>query len=468
MQALPATGAHEASLTAVEAQVLDGARAAVAVASREGGALLRVHGLLAVDDPWALLGADVGVAMDDPWSGLCFVGFGEEAAGHLDGVLGSCSQRREQVVEVGSEAAGAPAAAVALPFDATSLAGEWEGWAPVARVPSTVAWRRGEERGLVAQVWVRPGERPADVAARAAAGLERLSRRTAGASWAREVGAACPGLLARSSEPREEWCARVERALHAISAGALRKVVPARAVRLLPPLGFRFDPSATLDALRRRNPGALCFGVGGPGGWFLGASPELLLRRDGDRVESRPLAGTAARGSDPERDGELARALLESAKERREHRMVVDALAAALAPLCEDLRVAPPGVAHLPTMLHLETRITGRSQAPLLDLLARMHPTPAVGGWPREEALAWLRREEPVARGLFAGPVGWAAPGEATFALGIRAALVRPDEALAWAGAGVVRGSDPEAEWRETHLKLGVIREALCARRSRP
>lgn len=479
MASATALQSHGPSSTASEPGVLRAAEAAVALANLRGASLLRVHAPLLVEDPWRLLGGeDVALAMDDPWAGLRAVGFGGEASGGVDDVLGDCSRDRELIVEAGAEGrACSPVAFAALPFDASARSvGHWSRWpTAVARVPSVVAWRRGDDRGAVAQVRVRPDESPAQVAARAQSRLDELSRRVARAgaargAWVREVGAACPGLLARAAESRDAWCARVERALSAIEAGRLKKVVPARAVHLLPPSGYLFDLPATLDALRRRNPGALCFAVSGPGGWFLGASPELLLRLDGDRVESRPLAGTAPRGADAERDAELERGLLASAKDRREHRLVVEALTAALGSVCAELDVAAsPRVARLPTMLHLETQIVARLAAPrLLDLLGRMSPTPAVGGWPTQAALDWLREEEPVARGLFAGPVGWAAPGEATFALGIRSALVRPDSAVAWAGAGIVRGSDPEVEWRETHLKLGVVREALCARRSQP
>lgn len=464
----------------VEPWLLDAAVDALGLADASGSSLLRVHGPLEGGDPLRLLGLDEeAFAVDDPWSGLVFAGLGAEGGAAVEETIAWSSRQRELVVEraaPGAAVAPVPVLCAALPFDREGVAGgPWARWpGAVTRVPSVVVWQDEGGGGVVVQVRVTRGEDPDRLAGVVAARLAEVARRAArGAAvravWTRASGAACQGLMARPSETRDAWCARVERGLSAIAAGELRKVVPARSVRFLPPKGHRFDWPATLAALRVRNPGALCFAVAGPWGCFLGASPELLLRVDGDRVESRPLAGTAPRGADPERDAELARALLASAKDRREHRLVVEGIRAALAPACRDVD-APEGphVARLPTLLHLETPIRARLVAGgPLELLGRLHPTPAIGGAPSEAAVAWLRREEPVARGLYGGPVGWVGPGVATFALGIRSALVTPDEVVAWAGAGIVRGSDPEAEWRETHLKLAVVREALAVRRSR-
>lgn len=467
-----------------EGWMIEAAADAVRFAAEHGACLLRVHAPLALADPFALARMDDPtasiVAVEDPWSGMSLVGVGEEPAPSGDEALAWCARSRELVVEraaPGGEERAVPVALAALPFDpGAAPAGPWERWpSAVVRVPSILAWAAGGVSGVVHQVRVGEGDAAAHVAAALVARWDEVERRVARASgvhavWTRPTGAACQGLLSRTDETRDAWCARVERALATLVAGPLRKVVPARSVRFLPPRGYRFDLGATLHALRRRNPGALCFAVSQPWGCFVGASPELLLRVDGDRVESRPLAGTAARGADPERDAELERALLDSSKDRREHRLVVDAIRAALEPACEELDVpGAPHVARLPTMLHLETPIRGRLRAGegALAVLGRLHPTPAIGGAPAAPAMEWLRREEPVPRGLFGGPVGWVGRDGATFALGIRSALVTPGEAVAWAGAGIVRGSDPEAEWRETHLKLAVVRDALAVRRSR-
>jgi menaquinone-specific isochorismate synthase len=201
---------------------------------------------------------------------------------------------------------------------------------------------------------------------------------------------------------------------------------------------------------------------------FLGASPELLVRRRGDEALSRPLAGTVARSGDPEEDANLASGLLGSAKERHEHALVVDAIVAAF----DDLGVATeheetPRLLELRNVVHLATTIhaTFSARLPVLQLVAALHPTPAVAGSPRDAALDFLDRHEPLDRDRYAGAVGWFdGTGDGEFYVGIRCAIIEGAVARLIAGSGIVEGSDPDSELAETQIKL----QALLAAAVRP
>lgn len=268
-----------------------------------------------------------------------------------------------------------------------------------------------------------------------------------------------------SARSHEDFRQRVTRAVEAIRAGEIDKVVLVREVAVLADRPFR--QHHLLERLRTLHPSCLAFAVDG----FVGASPELLVRRSGREVVSQPLAGTIARSGDPDEDRHLGASLLSSAKERAEHRIVVDAILTALGPLC--LRLEAPEVPHLlelRNVAHLATRITGEiapAEPPpgALALAAALHPTPAVGGWPRDAALDYLAKFEDLDRDRFAGPVGWVrADGDGEWWIGIRSALVDGPSARLMAGVGVVAGSDPAAELAETQLKL----QALLAAAVRP
>jgi isochorismate synthase len=245
----------------------------------------------------------------------------------------------------------------------------------------------------------------------------------------------------------------------------LRKVVLSRpvALRLSAPLHL----PAVLRRLRAGEPTCTVFSVPLPDGTFFGASPELLVARHGEVVTSLPLAGTVARGETARADADAQGRLAGSAKDRAEHRYVVDAITETLRPLCTELTVpAHPSLVAFRSVAHLGTRVTGRLAAPVpvLDLLDRLHPTPAVGGVPRAEALKTIADGEPDDRGYWAGPVGWVdAQGDGEWVIGIRSARVDGDgTALALrAGSGIVAGSDPAAEAAETNVKLATVLDAV-------
>lgn len=263
-----------------------------------------------------------------------------------------------------------------------------------------------------------------------------------------------------SVRPHAEFLSLVEEALAGIEAGSFEKVVLAREVMVEANRPIVVD--AVLERLRSLYPSCMVFSVEG----FVGASPELLVERRGDRVVSHPLAGTYPRSGDPEADGRLASTLASSDKDRREHRFVVDAVARALEPLCDELCVPEiPEIVQLRNVIHLGTRIEGHfadRRPSALELVAATAPTPAVGGTPRAPALEFLARHEGFTRGRYGGPVGWVdAEGDGQFAIGIRAADIDGSRARLVAGVGIVKGSIPAAELAETQLKLQALLSAV-------
>jgi menaquinone-specific isochorismate synthase len=276
------------------------------------------------------------------------------------------------------------------------------------------------------------------------------------------VGPGWPAVPVRERPARHQWQAAVRRVLAAIEAGQVRKVVLAREVVLQAAAPFcRRD---VLDRLRRRNPSCFVYAAGG----FVGASPELLVRRRGGEVESCPMAGTVARGATPDEDERLALGLSASAKDAEEHRLLVEAVLEALAPVCDGPPVATAAeIVRLATVSHLTTRVSGRLRRPApsaLELVGLLHPTPAVGGLPRRPALRAIAELEGFDRGLYAGPVGWVgAGGDGEWAVALRGAELDGSRARLVAGAGIVAGSDPDAEWAETEAKLATMLAAVGA-----
>ena len=207
----------------------------------------------------------------------------------------------------------------------------------------------------------------------------------------------------------------------------LRKVVVSRPVEVH--LDGALSLSAALRRLRAGEPNCTIFSMPVPDGSFFGASPELLVARHGTKVSSHPLAGTVPRGDTARADADAQRGLAGSTKNRAEHRYVVDAIATVLTPFCRSLSVpTEPSVVTLRSVAHLGTRIEGRLHRPVgvLELLEQLHPTPAVGGTPRPEALAFIEGHEAGPRGHWAGPVGWVgAGGDGEWMIGIRSAAAR-------------------------------------------
>ncbi len=263
-----------------------------------------------------------------------------------------------------------------------------------------------------------------------------------------------------------DYRAVVERAVTRIAAGDFTKIVLARARDLT--ADRPLHPLRMLNGLRQRFPDCYAFSfTRGRGPSFIGASPERLVRVSQGLLETEALAGSIRRGAGASEDAALAGALLRSEKDLREQRQVLDDIVARLLPLgLKPEYPAQPQVRRLANVQHLDTpvRATLPAGVPLLDLVAAMHPTPAVGGAPREAALARIRELEGFSRGLYAGALGWVnSRGGGEFFVGIRSALVDGARARLYAGAGIVAGSTPDKEFAETELKFNAILAALQA-----
>ena len=261
-----------------------------------------------------------------------------------------------------------------------------------------------------------------------------------------------------------EWQGLVRSAVERIRSGELDKVVLARDV--VADVDGVLDPRHLLVNLAERYPSCWTFSIDG----LVGATPELLVRRTGDLVTSRVLAGTVRRRGDVEADASLAQRLLASDKDTEEHEYAVDSVARALAAHCTDLEVPErPHVLELANVQHLATDVTGRlaDRAPVLALAASLHPTAAVCGTPTERAMAMIRDIEGMDRARYAGPVGWFdAHGDGEFGIALRCAEIDTEAGTvrSFAGCGIVAGSDPELELAETVAKLAPIRDALESR----
>lgn len=262
----------------------------------------------------------------------------------------------------------------------------------------------------------------------------------------------------------EGWKSTVVAAAADIQTGRFDKVVLARELRL-----WTDRPLEAPDILRRLRvayPLAYVFAVAVPEGCFLGATPELLVRLSNGEVEVTCLAGSTRRGATPEEDDRFGAELLASAKDRSEHEIVACSIQEALTVVCSEVhRSSPePELMRLQNIQHLHTgfraRVAGGRR--LLNLVEALHPTPAVGGYPREVALAEIREREGIDRGWYAGPVGWVnQAGEGEFAVAIRSALLTGRQASLYAGCGIVADSDPKAEYSETCLKFRPMLAAL-------
>jgi menaquinone-specific isochorismate synthase len=256
----------------------------------------------------------------------------------------------------------------------------------------------------------------------------------------------------------------VSEALRRIAQGEVEKVVLARAKDVRAP--GELHPLGLLNGLRQRFPDCDSFSVAnGRGQSFIGASPERLLRVEDGVVRTEALAGSADRGATASEDAALGSRLLRSEKDLREQRIVLDSIVRSLAPLGLDLRYsARPLLKRLSNVQHLLTPVEARlpKGVRLLDMLARLHPTPAVGGTPREAAVPIIAELEAFPRGLYGGAIGWIdSRGGGEFIVALRSALVDGRRARMYAGAGIVEGSSPENELAETELKFRAMQDAL-------
>ncbi|PVZ12880.1 isochorismate synthase [Actinomycetospora cinnamomea] len=283
---------------------------------------------------------------------------------------------------------------------------------------------------------------------------------------AEPTGAPVSGVL-RSVPAPERYEAMVAEALARMASDGLAKVVLAR--------GLEVVADAPVDAVRmvrelaHRDPRSHLFAVDLPGDTprtLLGASPELLVSREGADVVANPIAGSAARSPEPAEDRRRAEALLASVKDQHEHALVVADVAERLAPLVDGLEVPDaPSLVATPTLWHLSTELRGRVADPdvsALHLARALHPTPAVCGVPRAAAHTAITEIEPFDRGFYTGTVGWTdAQGDGEWVMALRCGEVEGDRVRLWAGAGIVPASRPADELAETAVKLRTLLDAL-------
>ncbi|GCF08562.1 isochorismate synthase [Dictyobacter arantiisoli] len=263
--------------------------------------------------------------------------------------------------------------------------------------------------------------------------------------------------------PAEQWKQIVARGVEKIRSGAFEKVVLARGVQIVQDAAF--DVDATLRRLGEAYPGAYVFAIQRGERYFVGATPERLVCSEDGQIQTMALAGSAPRGATDEEDQQFGVALLRDGKNQGEHHFVVETIRDALLRLCSRVWMADgPRLLKLKNIQHLETPIMGDLLPghSILEAIEHLHPTPAVGGYPRLPALAAIREDEQLDRGWYAGPIGWIGTGgNGEFAVALRSGLVDKQRATLFAGCGIVADSDPESEYQESCLKLQVMLRGL-------
>ncbi|MGF6150670.1 isochorismate synthase [Pseudomonas fluorescens] len=277
--------------------------------------------------------------------------------------------------------------------------------------------------------------------------------------------AALPELIEQKNIPDEQGFKRaVEHAIVNFRHSDVRKAVLSVQRELV--FAQNVDVAAMQNNLRAQNQSGYHFRVPMPdGATLIGVSPELLVHKDGLNFVSNPLAGSAKRMTDPQADQRNADWLSASEKDHYEHRLVTEDIATQLGELCTQLNVPQrPSLISTPALWHLSTRIEGTLADPTvsaLQLACRLHPTPAVCGFPTERARRLIRFVEPFERGLFTGMVGWCdAQGNGEWVVTIRCGTVKRNRVRLFAGAGIVEASSPDSEWTEVQTKLGTMLRA--------
>ncbi len=332
----------------------------------------------------------------------------------------------------------------------------WSSFAPASLIlPELSICRVGEERFLTVNAVVSPGQE-VDVL------IDRIAARLNGLH-SDPLPLLDPHLIERpeirSVHPPADFEAAVEAATERIGAGEMSKVVLAREVTVEATAAH--NPAAIFGALREQFPSCFCFCRGTPEAAFIGASPELLIRRAGAGASSVALAGSTRRSSDPAVDDHLGEQLLRSDKNRREQQIVAERIVRKLRPHAVWVQTAEePELVKVANIQHLATPVIAQLAEPrsAVELAGMLHPTPAVGGEPWPGAASAIEELEHMDRGWYAAPVGWMdATEDGEFCVALRSALLRDREARLFAGVGVVAGSDPAAELEETEIKLQAL-----------
>ncbi len=414
----------------------------------------------------ARLASDRWFAWEEPERGFALAGLGTaaEVVSRGKGRIGDLSQGAAGILRdrLSDEPVGLPAGAgpvfmggLAFAEDGGSSA-PWSSLPPALLVLPELSIVRDAERTYVtASAILMPGDDPTDRLAPLRARIAGLSDR----ALPMLDPAATGSVVVKSAADPSAYERAVARAVERIRAGELSKVVLAREVRAEAPRAH--DPAALFGVLRELFPSCYCFCVGTPEAAFLGASPELLIRRRGAGAQTVALAGSTRRSADPAVDDHLGEQLRRSAKNREEHAIVVKRIERSLRPHSVWVEAGrEPELIKVANIQHLATPIHAQLADPrsAIELAGMLHPTPAVGGEPGREAVAAIPDLENLDRGWYAGPIGWMdAVEDGEFCVGLRSALLRDRTAHLFAGAGIVADSDPEAELAETELKLAAL-----------
>jgi isochorismate synthase len=342
----------------------------------------------------------------------------------------------------------------------------WSGFEPASLVVPEVALAREEHNGARGvRLTLAALAEPDDTTEGLLAGLDRRLDELAGPPLPLLDPAPTGRFQVSSGMPPEHFEAAVGRATETIRAGALQKIVLAREVQVHAPSAY--DPAAIFGVLRDAFPSCFVFCVGRGDATLVAASPELLVRREGQRVSTIALAGSTRRSADPAVDAHLGEQLMRDESYREEHAIVARRIERTLNRYA--IWVATPSeptLVQMANIQHLATPIRAQLAAPVeaIELAGLMHPTPAVGGEPSEAALGLIPALEGLDRGWYTGPVGWTdAAGDGEFCVALRCALLRGNVARCYAGNGIVRGSDPAAELAETEVKLQALLPLLTS-----
>ena len=362
------------------------------------------------------------------------------------------------VIEAPDRAGAGPVFVGGFRFDLHSAESlEWQGFPDgLLTLPEWAVSQSGEEGWVTINVMIYGSSDTDAVVAQLKAHGEVLQEPVGEVRWS-ETEIVPDGVASA------RWLEGVAQAIDDIKGGHLRKVTLAHTLRLLSPEPLRRE--AVLQRLIIEQPQCRIFAIDREDSCFLGATPEQLVSLHEGAVRATCLAGSSRRGESAEEDTALEQSLLQSDKERWEHAIVVEWVAEHLSKLCDDLHWNdPPQLIKLSSVQHLATTFTGRpaSNRHVLDYVAALHPTPAVGGVPLKPALETIRRLEERERGWYSGPVGWVdRHGHGEFGVAIRSALLYGNEALLYAGAGIVSGSDLDSEFLETSMKFKPLLSAI-------
>lgn len=346
--------------------------------------------------------------------------------------------------------------------DDGGTAPEWEGFTPGSlTVPELALAQSGGATWLTVAAAVSAGDDPDQVCARLGARVMDLSYQSLPLLDPAPVGR----VRVHSKLPPSHYEDAVARGVERIRSGQLEKLVLAREVTVAAP--HPHDAAAIFGALRGDFPTCFVYAVGRGDAAFIGATPELLARREGQRFSTVALAGSIRRSSDPAVDEHLAQQLLGDAKNRHENALVVRRIAAALEPYAVWVTAAPePGIVRVANIQHLAAPIRAQLTDPhgVIEMAGVLHPTPAVGGEPNAIAQKLIPAIEGMDRGWYAGTVGWSdQAGDGEFCVALRCALLRGRHASCFAGCGIVADSDPGTELAETEVKLQALLPLLAA-----